>query len=352
MTMKFSPLVIQPFLMILLLAFFFLIAVSPCSVASDDEVQFVPSKNNKANWRYYYSHAAITSNQIPSATSSCCGTVIVSGVGTAMAVSDYHRLAQKVVSTNRADVDYTGNDGVVFVVLDAASYNPDKSVAQEFADAVISIQNEINQKLPQCCDGADLPQRWILGGHSSSGQAAAVAIYEGLVSGNVVDGFLGLAPFLKTIPSHTVIPVPSLSWGFTVESCMVSPSLAALRSYDISSSTSRILFQVETDNKDIVFTGGHCTFTDKGCKHMCIGDLSTTDMTDMMHIWVAESIQVFIESIKSNSYTKSSYERVVRQANSDDRQVNIVVNQEELMPNPKYYLKGNIKEDFVPQAEK
>jgi len=251
---------------------------------------------HKGEYKYYYD------------STRSCGTVYFLGVGTAMTISDYDTVATMIVS---------GFD-IVTIVID---HNPDdlvKTSDTKYAWFYNTIVKSLQDIVPACkqteevCSETNGP-RYIVGGHSASGQAAINAITEMNPS---PDGFIGLDPFKVDRKMSIPNSIPTLMWGFEYTTCFVTIFHAAKEAYHISDETHRIFYRI--DNPTIENTNKHsfehCVFTDNGC--MAVGSVAVCPrgnedneyVYDAVYNAVAFSIHTFVDAMGSGVFIKSEFE--------------------------------------------
>lgn len=207
--------------------------------------------------------------------------VLLLGVGTAMAVTDYTDIASGISQLLPA----------VFVVfLDPNPGNPIKTSGNSYQKAVGSIQNWFASVARSVGDITFT--KYVIGGHSASGRAAAQAISLGLA----VSGFIGFDPYdYSTTQAGTYdIPVPALIWSLS------KPSFLDTCRYDQSKSGYGFYVHATTTNPPnqcsthrlYTFTDGtqHCVFANGGCPFVGCASQSTKQAA---HAHVAQSIALY-----------------------------------------------------------
>ena len=128
-------------------------------------------------------------------------------------------------------------------------------------DKYTNIVNELVRNLDKYIhlSRALAPTRKIvMGGHSTSGQAA-INSFHGLEF--TPDAFFGLDPY-KVQREMKKITAPVLLWGFNRTTCAVDREKAAKGAYYISPTDKRVFYQVKNTDGKIT----HCIFTNGGCQ--------------------------------------------------------------------------------------
>ena len=222
----------------------------------------------------------IRSHHDASITSSPCSSVIMLGVGTSMTVRDYDK-----ISTHIAE-----GSSIVVLIVDFNEFHFQKTSPQKYALLVNAISNNISSLVPVCKDREPL---LLIGGHSSSGEAAIMALNGGLLEFDP-DGWVGLDPYNmspEVIGNNVHMEIPSINWGFTKETCLVATDKAARTAYELADPHSRVLYAIQNDEKDCKIT--HCVFSDNGCGIIC----PLTEENDWVLTDVAWSIHLFVDAV-------------------------------------------------------
>jgi len=244
-------------------------------------------KEYKGEYKYYWDSAY-----------SSCGTVYFLGVGTSMTVNDYDTVASRIVSGfDIVTIVSDHNPGTLNIVKTS-----DTKYAWFYNTMVKSLQEIVRpcNQTEDVCSETNGP-RYIVGGHSASGEAAINAINKMNPSPH---GFLGLDPF--EVDQKMSIPdsIPTLVWGFGNTTCFVTISSAAKEAYNISSETHRIFYRI--DNPD--HTVEHCVFTDDGCPGCPRGTRHVDDMYyDEIYNAVAHSTHSFVDAMTRGVFNKIQF---------------------------------------------
>ena len=243
--------------------------------------------------RYVYFYDDIDRDGTP----QCFSAAIIIGVGTAMTVDDYGKLAYAIV-------DELNHASVLLVILDPVPHSPIKLYPKPFARAlnrlVAQLQEPFSEDSTHCLQkNATI----VVGGHSASG---AGAFYGTNYFNFPVSGFLGLDPF--PIHQRQQLSIPALFWGFAHTTCGVSVTHAAVAAYNQSMSGYRVLYQLQNNNHrpnlpsppgDHQCHYAHCAFTDTGCRIVCPLQCSTDAANDLRRD-VAISIRLFLRAISTS----------------------------------------------------
>jgi len=235
---------------------------------------------SEGRYRFFYDDAV---------EASACDNIVFIGVGTAMSVSDYDKIASEIAKSS----------GALTVIIDHSTRFPVKTSGKKYAKLLNRLMKEIDTRISICTAGAS--RKIIIGGHSASGQAA-VDSFPALDF--TPDGFIGLDPFRRggftggLFSKKVDINIPSFEWGFTETTCFVNVDQAAKSAYEASDETHRILYRVSNTKKDIT----HCIFTDNGCP-AC----PANESGEWVRKSVGETISVFIKAVSSSYFTKSKF---------------------------------------------
>jgi len=269
-----------------------------------------------------------------------CPDVLVIGVGTAMSASDYDKLAQHSVSTS-----------LMVIILDHNPGRVVKTSATKYVNAMVGIRNQLHVIIPHCGfnntkesgsinssnDGrvdrrqkmaeqqpatmaatAATASKFLIGGHSASGQAALEAAQKGMFNETsfVPSGFVGLDPYeisKRTMDMNSPLhQFPTLNWGFTDTTCLVQVQKAASGAYHLSSPSSsssgnggRILYSIDNSQNTMM----HCVFTDSGCGVAAFTVCPTEERYDWVFESVAQSVHKFLSALKSETpFQKEHFE--------------------------------------------
>lgn len=269
---------------VLLLVAFFL---SGCSV--DSTTARVDSDSGAA--RYYYDDNDRRDG------AQCFAATIVIGVGTAMTVDDYGKLADAIVNELNHDAS------ALLVIFDPVPHSPIKLYPKPFARALNRLVAQLQETSSE--DSIHCLQKnatIVVGGHSASG---AGAFYGTKYFDFPVSGFLGLDPF--PIQQTQQLFIPALYWGFARTTCGVSVSHAALAAYNQSLSGYRVMYQLQNDNHHQKLPPpnvtrcnyAHCAFTDTGCMVVCPLKCSMDAANDLRRD-VAISVRLFLRAISTS----------------------------------------------------
>jgi hypothetical protein len=244
-------------------------------------VSIKSGRNSKYEYNYYYDD--VTS------PSFACDTVVLINVGTAMSVDNYKLLSESIVN----------GSSTIAIIIDSNPRNLPKDDGLKYATITNAIVQNISNIIPTC-KHTNRPL-YFIGGHSGGGKGAMNAIQENRLTFPVA-GMIGLDPFQisKTDLSVLHIDLPSLYWGFSTTSCLVSINEAAKAAYFISNPTRRIFYQVQTKGNDL-----HCSFADSGCSFfsMCSGGKAFA----WIHAQVGITFHRFVLAVKFNSFVKNQF---------------------------------------------
>lgn len=256
-----------------------------------------------------------------------CTHIIIVGVGTAMTVDQYDGIAEHIV-TNSSTVYITSNHNMNGIV---------KASAIQFADLINAIYEQLEVLVPICSSTANtsyvandgnhiLPRisstkakLFIVGGHSSSGQAAFEAVQKDLLQFHPF-ALLGLDPYQISPPHGTapLLPLPSLFWGFTTTTCFVHVESAARGAYQQSSPEfGRVLYAIDNRPDTIRSHMTHCVFTDHGCGAASIIVCPTQSSFDWVYDSVAQSVRQFIGALDSEEPFRSELFELPRTTSGD-----------------------------------
>lgn len=217
-------------------------------------------------------------------------------VGTNMNVYDYSDIAS----------DCATGQSMVFVVVNNNPTTGVKLNAQKTADAFNDIVANLTARLG---DIITPDPSIFVGGHSAGGGSAIAAMKE---NENLLDfnptGCLNTDPWDKNNIPNMKIGVPSLSVGFTIETCSVPPAVAGLAAYNITTVSNRVMMQVVNNKIDSGKRINHCSFTNDGCGLACPNNPAG--------YWVSQEVgrffDIFVNGIVEGDKTsKRDYERAV-----------------------------------------
>eukprot|EP00980_Cylindrotheca_fusiformis_P010699 scaffold2400_cov187-Cylindrotheca_fusiformis.AAC.4 len=218
---------------------------------------------------------------------SACSTILILGVGTSMSVSDYDKLSWQVAM-----------DTSIFIVFaDHNEHEIIKTSPERFAHLANAISDQIALIAPFCSnEGANI----MIGGHSASGEASMKALQNGLYDFRP-HGFVGLDPFevsTKTFGTNeNIIGIPSINWGFTKTTCLVTREKAAAGAYQRTLKAARVLYAIENKHNGCKIT--HCVFSDHGCG-VSPFSCSTHEEYEWVFGYVANSIHLFVDAVRED----------------------------------------------------
>jgi hypothetical protein len=240
--------------------------------------------------RYHYDDTRSEMNPVAfeSNFSLTCSHVVMEGVGTSMTVDQYDKIAAQIV-TGTSFVFITTNHNVNGIV---------KTSATQYATLINAIYKQLEELVPVCAG----TKKFIVGGHSSSGQAAFEAVQNNLLQFEPF-AFFALDPY-QIIPSRdqAQLQLPALYWGLTSTTCFVNAKSAAMGAYQQSSPEhGRILYAIDNDPRDANNSQTtHCVFTDHGCGVASIIVCPTKATFDWVYESVATSLQIFLRALDTN----------------------------------------------------
>ena len=219
-----------------------------------------------------------------------------------MTVDQYDKIAAQIV---------TGTS-VVVVVCKHNVNGIVKTSATQYARLINAINARLSKILvPVCSNTTRSNTHVVIGGHSSSGQAAFEAMQNDLYTFEPL-AFFGLDPFQispSTIHSHHSMPLPSLYWGLTETTCFVNVEKAATGAYRLTDPTmgGKVLYSID-NKKDKAVT--HCIFTDHGCGMGAIVVCPATQSeSKWVHQAVAKSLHNFLLALKDgNEFERKLFE--------------------------------------------
>uniref|UniRef100_A0A7R9WMF4 Chlorophyllase n=1 Tax=Craspedostauros australis TaxID=1486917 RepID=A0A7R9WMF4_9STRA len=277
------------------------------NVSSGVVVGDVIDINNFANPKYANYQYQTYHSETSSGTESCCDNVVFINVGTAMGVTSYQLLSQKIVEEDP-------NQSTVAIMIDnnAGFLKIVKTSSVDYIHLTNLISSDITGILPECC--LSQPKNgYLLGGHSAGGQAAVDAISELAGPGPhdeefefTVAGYLGLSSY-DVAKNPTDINVPSMSWDFDMMTCFVGPNHSGIPAYEGSETDNRILYEVHLEGLETA-SGMHCAFTDDGCFTALVCGLNA-DQRPWIHQAVGESVnKLFTHVVGQPSFSKSDME--------------------------------------------
>lgn len=271
---------------------FFLLLLAMLHFASGVVKSVTTSVKNAGQIRYHYDDTT---------SSVRCQTLMLVGVGTAMSVTDYDLLGASILAVDT---------NIVFVMLDHSVRSINKQNPSKFAKLANAVTADLANQISAC--SSSTPSNIIIGGHSSSGQAAAKALNQTLLSFDVA-GFLGLDPFFFPSPLYFVnhlpdkmdnISVPSIMFGFTASTCWVDINIAAKRGYEITSSDDHkhVFFRFNNSANDV----RHCCFTNSGCQSynivgLNVGVCSPGNHDGVVRQVVGIGVRDFVVALNTNA---------------------------------------------------
>lgn len=225
-------------------------------------------------------------------------TVIMMGIGTDMDVSNYNNISMAITNLNQ------------FIVV-ITDHNPDgmvKTDAKLFRNLTLDVKKNllewIHDRIPTFnCSYVD---KWLIGGHSASGEAAHQAINEDL---SLADAEFSLDPF--DCSGNFVNDIPSLFWGFSETTCFVFVNEAGKACYLNTNEKYRVFYRINVTfewEKCVVPlylpNYFHCSFTDTGC----IFCSDCHDVPASLFIDVAKSVGKFVNALNTKDWRKSNFE--------------------------------------------
>ena len=210
-----------------------------------------------------------------SSRSPCCSAVVLLNVGTAMTVGAYSDLATSIVQHS---------SGTVTVVMDTNPGWIQKQDGGRYVQIANAIASNITKLVPDSCCKHQPRNGYFIGGHSGGGEGAVHALMMSKDLTFSVVGYIGLAPYniQDRRRNRMSIEVSSLLWGFSQTTCAVCRQQAALAAYNVSPNSSRVFYDVQTNNYNPIFGGPHCSFTDNGCLWLCSGGTTFS--------WIREAV--------------------------------------------------------------
>jgi len=197
-----------------------------------------------------------------------------------MTVRDYDKLSAHIAA----------GSSTVVLIIDHNEHNFQKTSPQKYAQLVNAIHNQISSLVPICMEQEPL---LLIGGHSSSGEAAILALNTGLLEFHP-DGWVGLDPYdlsPQVIGSNLHMGIPSINWGFSKSTCLVATDKAAKAAYGLANPHSRVLYMIQNDEKECKIT--HCVFSDHGCGIIC----SLKEKNDWILTDIARSVHLFVDAV-------------------------------------------------------
>jgi hypothetical protein len=214
-------------------------------------------------------------------------TAVLMGMGTAMRIDSYDKLATHVVG-----------HGHVFVAIDYAPGNLVKTDAEAYLKLAEAVKDNLLAWLSDSnCNSIN---HWVMGGHSAGGQAAqnAVANRSGLA-----DAIFSIDPY--NAKDTDLVHLPAMYWGFDTTTCFVEVDDAAKEAY-LRSNDKRAFYQVNTDYSwgpcGYSPTYFHCSFCDGHCP-ACTNCKLTPDH---FFVDVAQSLDRFISVAFTSDWSKQA----------------------------------------------
>ena len=216
--------------------------------------------------------------------------IICIGVGTWLSVKNYRKLAEQIIEvlpnslTVILDPNPSGRGIFRRIMRPGIIKFRANDFASEFCKASSWIHVSTNRRKRF---------EWYVGGHSSSGQGAFIAVVRKYLK-EKISGFIGLDPCcIFNLATHESLLVPSLIWTTSdpFRNCVPSAIAGAgfhkrIISLDFGKvHISRSLFKLTDKSK-------HCVFADDGCPIFgCTGDGNNVAEA---HLKVARSIRDFV----------------------------------------------------------
>ena len=156
------------------------------------------------------------------------------------------------------------------------------------------------QHEPDCkCTSID---KWIIGGHSASGQVAHKAIHA---YKSLADAEIGLDPF--DCGDEVTNDLPSLFWGFAKTTCHVNYEKSAQACYVRTNQKNRVYYRVDVPkvwnicgHQPLYY---HCSFCDHGS--IICNNCAETPAT--FYVDVANSIRKFVDAVKNNDWSRDNF---------------------------------------------
>lgn len=260
----------------------------PMASSNVHRSEVVNLKNPKGKLQAYYDDSSL---------SSCCDAVVLLNVGTAMTVGAYSDLATSIVQQS---------SGTVTIIMDTNPGWIQKQNGDLFVQVANAIASNLTDLVPSSCCEHEPRNGYFIGGHSGGGEGAVRALMSSDLS-FLVAGFIGLAPYKieDKGESRMSIEISSLLWGFSQTTCAVNREQAALAAYNVSPTTSRVFYDVQTNNRNPMFGGPHCSFTDNGCVGLCSGGSAFS----WIHEAVGDSINRFtLAVVAREQFQKEHFE--------------------------------------------
>jgi hypothetical protein len=219
-------------------------------------------------------------------------------VGTFMSPGAYSKLAHAIVVAGSHQ--NKSSSGTIAIIVDSNPYRIMKDDGKKYADVVNAIADSISNILAKCV----APPLYFIGGHSGGGKGAMNALDMKLLKFPVA-GFVGLDPYEVSEQDriNLRIDVPSLQWGFSETSCLVVKEKAAEAAYNISNTTQRVFYRVDTMKPKTIVTGPHCSFANHGCFGAC----QSAKGLPWIRTQVGISLNHFVTAIKSNNFDRNQF---------------------------------------------
>jgi len=222
----------------------------------------------------------------PGAPASTCDAILI-GVGTSMSRGDYDNLANQLITY-----------GYVVVIMDHNPGDMVKTDATKYRNCALDVQANLLNWLSGT--GCTAIGHWILGGHSSGGQAAQNAISA---DPTLADAIFSLDPY--DCSGAGSVSLPALYWGFNVTTCFVTKEDAARAAY-YGSTAGRAFYRVKR-----VYSWGPCGYSPKFfhcsfCDGHCPGCTNCMYTPSYFFTDIAKSVNKFITAAFYGTWSKAN----------------------------------------------
>ena len=222
----------------------------------------------------------------PGSPPSTCEAILIA-VGTAMSRADYDNLANALTSY-----------GYIVVIMDHNPGDMVKTDPNKYRNCALAVKANLISWLSGT--GCRAIEHWILGGHSSGGQAAQNAISS---DPTLADAVFSLDPY--NCSNAGTINIPAMYWGFNVTTCFVTKEDAAQAAYYHSMSW-RAFYRVKK-----VYTFNPCGYAPKFfhcsfCDLHCPGCTNCMYTPSYFYTDIAKSVNKFINAAFYGTWSKSA----------------------------------------------